>query len=491
MSFATLLTQEQVERLHDASLEILENVGLLVRFKPARELFARHGCNVDEETQRVKFPRAVVEKYRKVYPSSFTFYARDPKFDRTIPRDSPVIVTASSAPDIIDPVTGRERRAESADIARIAHLIQELPGYDIFSISTLADDAPAGQFTLSRLYPSLKYCLKPIRVTTTDQKDTQSIMQMAYMLAGGEEAYKEHPFLTHHYCPVVSPLTMDNLSTENVLYFVGEGLPVYPTIVPNAGLTSPMSMAGTLAQGNAEFLAAATLMQMCREGTPLIYATLGTVADMRSGAYTSGAVECGMLHMAFAQMARFYNVPCGGYVGLTNSKLNDAQSGYETGISGIAGLLAGMDMFNIGGLIDALKTFDFAKAVIDDEIALMMKRMKCGISFTDEDLALQLIQETGPGGSFITAKHTIKRMKTEAVMTKLADRDARTIWEKKGATDIHARAMRRGKDILASNTTPLISTELDERIRAQFAGLVEGKLELPDGWQTPDSESAV
>jgi trimethylamine--corrinoid protein Co-methyltransferase len=491
MSFATLLTQEQVERLHDASLEILENVGLLVRFKPARELFARHGCNVDEETQRVKFPRAVVEKYRKVYPSSFTFYARDPKFDRTIPRDSPVIVTASSAPDIIDPVTGRERRAESADIARIAHLIQELPGYDIFSISTLADDAPAGQFTLSRLYPSLKYCLKPIRVTTTDQKDTQSIMQMAYMLAGGEEAYKEHPFLTHHYCPVVSPLTMDNLSTENVLYFVGEGLPVYPTIVPNAGLTSPMSMAGTLAQGNAEFLAAATLMQMCREGTPLIYATLGTVADMRSGAYTSGAVECGMLHMAFAQMARFYNVPCGGYVGLTNSKLNDAQSGYETGISGIAGLLAGMDMFNIGGLIDALKTFDFAKAVIDDEIALMMKRMKCGISFTDEDLALQLIQETGPGGSFITAKHTIKRMKTEAVMTKLADRDARTIWEKKGATDIHARAMRRVKDILASNTTPLISTELDERIRAQFAGLVEGKLELPDGWQTPDSESAV
>ena len=148
------------------------------------------------------------------------------------------------------------------DIAQIAHLINELPGYDIFSISTLADDAPADQFTISRLYPALKYCLKPIRVTTTDMKDTFSVMEMAYMVAGGEEAYKEHPFLTHHYCPVVSPLTMDKLSTENVMFFAKEGLPVYPTIVPNAGLTSPMSMAGTIAQGNAEFLAAATLMQM-------------------------------------------------------------------------------------------------------------------------------------------------------------------------------------------------------------------------------------
>ncbi len=475
MSFAALLTQEQVERIHDASLELLEEVGLKVRYEPARELFKQHGCIVDGE--RVKFPRAVVEKYRKLVPPTFTFHGRDPKFDKTIPQDSPVIVTASSAPDIIDPVTGVERRAESKDIARIAHLINELPGYDMFSISTLADDAPAAQFTISRLYPSIKYCLKPIRVTTTDHKDTLSIMEMAYMVAGGKEAYKEHPFLTHHYCPVVSPLTMDNLSTENVMFFAAEGLPVYPTIVPNAGLTSPMSMAGTLAQGNAEFLSALVLMQMVKEGTPTIYATLGTVADMRSGAYTSGAIECGMLHMAFAQMARFYDVPAGGYVGLTNAKVNDAQSGYETGMSGIAGLLGGMDMFNIGGLIDALKTFDFAKAVIDDEVAQMMKRMKRGINFTDDELGLPLIKEIGPGGSFITAKHTISRMKTEAVMTKLADRDARTIWEKKGSTDIHTRAMKKVKEIMSNNTAPLIPPELDEKLRAAFPNMVPGVLE--------------
>jgi trimethylamine--corrinoid protein Co-methyltransferase len=482
MSFATLLTQEQVERVHEASLEILENVGLLVRFKPARELFAKHGCNVDEETLRVKFPGAVVEKYRKMYPSSFTFRGRDPKFDRTIPQDSPVIVTGSSAPDLLDPVTGEERRARSDDIARIAHLINELPGYDMFSVSVLADDAPNELFTVSRLYPALKYCLKPVRITTKDLNDAREVLQLVGLIAGSDKAYREHPFITHHYCPVVSPLTMDHLSTEAVMFFAEQKLPVYPTIVPNAGLTSPMSLAGTLAQGNAEFLAAATLMQMVCEGTPLIYATLPTVADMRTGAYASGGIECSMLHMAHAQMAHFYNVPCGGYVGLTNSKINDAQAGYETGLSTMGGLLAGMDMFNMGGLLEALKVFDFAKAVIDDEIAMMLKRVKRGLEFGEENLALDVIAKVGPGGSFLMEPHTIKRMKTAGLLTKLSDRESRTQWEKKGAPDIHARAMSRVREILEKDSSMDFSPEVEEGIRAQFPGLIPGVLERPEGW---------
>ncbi len=126
--------------------------------------------------------------------------------------------------------------------------------------------------------------------------------------------------------------------------------------------------------------------------------------------------------------------------------------------------------------MDALKTFDFAKAVIDDEIAQMMKRVKRGINFSDEELALDLIKQTGPGGSFIVAKHTIKRMKTEAVMTKLADRDTRTGWEKKGAMDIHTRAMNRVKEIMVNNTAPLISPELDAKLHAEYRGLVAGEL---------------
>jgi trimethylamine--corrinoid protein Co-methyltransferase len=238
-------------------------------------------------------------------------------------------------------------------------------------------------------------------------------------------------------------------------------------------------MTGTLVQGNSEFLAISMLMQMVREGTPTIYATLPTVADMRTGAYASGGIECGMLHMAFAQMARFYNVPCGGYIGLSNSKINDAQSGYETGMSTTAGVLAGADMLNKAGLLDALKVFDFAKAVIDDEIAQMLKRLKRGISFSEEELALQVIAQIKPGGNFMMSPHTAKRMKTEALLPRLADRETRDIWEKKGSLDTQARAMQRVNEILAQTGPEFIPPELDMRIRNQFKDLVSGKLEKP------------
>ena len=481
-TFAELLTQEQVERIHEASLEILENVGLLVRNEKARAIFAKHGCVVNSETHIVRFPRKVVEEFRAMMPPTFTFRGRDPQFDRTLPDQGPVIVTASSAPDILDPVTGQARRARSDDIARIAHLINELPGYDVFSVSTLADDAPSGQFTLSRLYPALKHCLKPIRINNKDLEDAQMILRLGALIAGSETAYREHPFITHHFCPVVSPLTMDYDSTEMLIYFSENKLPVYPSIVPNAGLTSPMSMTGTLAQGNAEFLAAAVLMQMAREGTSLIYATLPTVADMRTGAYASGGIECGMLHMGCAQMAHFYNLPSGGYIGLTNAKINDAQSGFETGMSTMAGVLAGMDMLNMGGLLDALKIFDFAKAVIDDETAQMLKRVKRGFEFSEENLALDVITSVGPGGSFMVNKHTVKRMKTEALLPRIADRDAREGWERKGFLDTQARAMQRVREILTKETPDLISPELDAQIRAEFEGMVSGELEVPEGW---------
>jgi trimethylamine--corrinoid protein Co-methyltransferase len=481
ISFTTLLTHEQVKRTHAASLEILENVGLLVRNEKARTIFDQHGCRVHGDTQIVRFPPAVVEKYRAMIPATFTFYGRDPRYDRTIPQDGPVIVTGSSAPDIIDPVTGRERRARSDDIARIAHLINELSAYDVFSISTLADDAPPGQFTLARLYPSLKHCLKPVRSTTNDTEDTQAIMRLLYTIAGSEQAYRERPFVTHHYCPVVSPLTMDQLSTEAIIFFCEQGLPVYPSIVPNAGLTSPMSMAGTLVQGNAEFLAISVLMQMVREGSPTIYATLPTVADMRTGAYASGGIECGMLHMAFAQLARFYNVPCGGYIGLSNSKVNDAQAGYETGMSTVAGVLGGVDMLNMGGLLDALKVFDFAKAVIDDEIALMLKRLKRGVAFGEEELALEVITQVKPGGSFMMSSHTKKHMKSEALLTRLSDREVREVWEKKGSLDTYTRAMQRVRDILTHESAALFPADVEARVKAQFKDLVPGNLEFPQG----------
>lgn len=487
--YVELLTEEQVHRVHEASLEILEHVGLLVRNDEARAVFAEHGCKVDPQSKIVRLPSEIVEEFRSMIPAKFTFGGRDPAYDRTLPDDGPVIVTGSSAPNIIDPTTGEERRSTSDDIARIAHLVNELPGYDVFSISTLAEDAPPGMFSVSRFYPALKNCLKPIRGSGPPE-DAEQILQLLYLIAGSEASYREHPFVTHHYCPVVSPLTMDFDSTAMLMFYTEQDLPCFPTIVPNAGLTAPLTLVGTLAQGNAEFLAAAVLEQMVRPGKPTIYSSLPTVADMRTGAYAPGAIETGILFIGIAQLARYYNVPCGGYIGLTNAKVNDAQSGYETGMSAMAGVLSGLDMYNMAGLLDSLMTFDFAKAVIDNEIAMMLKKVKQGLAFSEEGLALDVLAEVGPGGMFADNLHTLERMRLTGFLPEIADRDARQQWLERGAKDSQAHAMERVHDILTSQSGAGFSKEEDERIRAAFSGLVAGDLQPPKGWKPSASGEA-
>ena len=479
MQFAQFLKRTEVERIHEASLQILQNTGVMVHNQKARKIYAHHGCKVDDDTAIVKFPHKVVENFRQAFVPQFSFMGRDPRFDRTIPADRPVIITGSSAPNVIDPDSGIERRATSTDIANIAYLINELPGYDVFSISTLADDAPDGQYSLSRFYPSLKNCLKPVRSNTPNMKDLMQVLELGAIIAGGDEAYQARPLISHHYCPVVSPLTMDVESLEAVMYLTEKGFPVYGTIVPNAGLTAPMTVSGTLALGNAEFLALGVLMQMIRPHTPLIYAVLSTVADLRSGAYAPGAIETGILQMAHSQMAGFYNVPSGGYIGLTNSQVNDAQCGYETGMNVTAALLGGTDMFNMGGLLGGLMAFDFAKAVIDNEIAMMLKRIKQGVEFSQENMALEVIAETGPGGNFMDKMHTMEHMRTTAFLPDLAVRDLRDPWQANAKPDSHHNAMEQARRILTQANPAVFSAEVDAKIRARFEGLVSGDA----GWE--------
>jgi trimethylamine--corrinoid protein Co-methyltransferase len=182
-------------------------------------------------------------------------------------------------------------------------------------------------------------------------------------------------------------------------------------------------------------------------------------------------------------MARFYDIPAGGYIGLTNSKINDAQSGFETGMSVVAGYLGGVDIFNMGGLLDALMAFDFAKAVIDDEIARMLKQIRRGFEFSEENFALDLIAEVGPGGMFAGTEHTLERMRTTMLLSEVADRDPRQQWQERGGLDAQARAMQRVKEILTRDNPAAFPADLDARIRKEFPGIVAGGSVPPQGWQ--------
>ncbi|MBQ2763899.1 MAG: trimethylamine methyltransferase family protein [Firmicutes bacterium] len=476
--YTKFLTEEQRQMVHEASMEVLENTGMLVKAEVARDIFKEHGCTVQDDGI-VKIPHEVIEKYIKMFPSSYTFTAQDPQYDITIPEQGPCVVTASSAPFIIDPVTKQQRRATSDDIANIARLINQLPGFNVFSISTLADDAPDGDMSLYRFYAALKNCKKPVRSNTPRFSELKQVLELGYTIAGGEEAYMERPFINHHYCPVIDPLEMEVESTETVTYLAKKGLPVYTTTpVSNAGMTVPMSRMGSLIVGNAEFLAINVYYQMCKEGTPIIYAYLPTVADLRTGAYTPGAIETGTMAMAHAEMAAFYNVPCGGYIGLTNSHCNDAQNGYEVAFNTTGAVCAGCSLLNMGGLLDSLTTFDFAKAVIDNEVAMSLKSMKKGVPYSEADYkeCMELIDKIGPGGLYMEEMHTMMNMKDIAYLTNLGSRDFRTQWD---GRDLEARCWDYLDKTMAGQNPVAFCTELDQKIHDQFPGLCKGDAVWP------------
>jgi trimethylamine--corrinoid protein Co-methyltransferase len=491
MNFFTYLTSDDISYVHESSLEILEEVGLLVRNEKARKRFAEHGAIVDHETEMVRIPSAVVEKYRALVPPTITLRGRDPTYDVTFPRKLPVIATASSAPDIVDPVSGVTRRSRSDDIARIAHLINELPGYDVFSISTLANDAPKDQFSLTRFYSALKNCVKPCRTSVYNIHEAEQVIKLGELIAGSKQAYWERPFINFGYCSIVSPLTMDFDSTDTLMYFAEKGITAYGTIAPMGGLSTPLSLPGMLVIMNAEWLAAATLAQMSKAGTAQIYNFLPVFADMRDGAYAPGAIEVGMMNSAVCQMARFYNVPAGGYLGLTNAKISDAQAGFEKGMSPLMGALSGADFIVMGGLQDALMSFDFGQATIDNEIALMIKRVREGFGFTKESVSLKEIKETGPAGMFAANPATLERMHTATFMPELADRKLRELWEIEGSSTIHQRALNKAFDILSAPNSVAFDPQVDARIRNEFEGLVAGDAVLQEGWKRFDIGSKV
>jgi len=486
MNFFSFLSDEEIRYVHDSSLEILQETGLLVRNEKACNRFAEHGANVDHETGMVRIPADVVERYRKMVPPTITLRRRDPAHDVTFPRELPVIATASSAPDIVDPVTGICRRATSEDIARIAHLVNELPGFDLFSISTLADDAPKDQFSLTRFYAALKNCVKPVRTSVYSIREAKQVIRLGELIAGSKQAFWQRPFINFGYCSIVSPLTMDFDSTETMMFFAENGITAYGTIAPMGGLSTPLSLPGMLVLMNAEWLAAATLAQMSREGTAQIYNFLPVFADMRDGAYAPGAIEIGMMNSAVCQMARFYNVPAGGYLGLTNAKVADAQAGFEKGMSPLLGAMSGVDFIVMGGLQDALMSFDFGQLMIDNEIAGMIKRVRGGFGFSQQAASVQEIKETGAAGMFADNPATLERMHTATFMPDLADRNLREKWEQEGSSTIHQRAMNKALDILSTPNPHRLDPALDARIRDAFPGLVAGDSHPPEGWERLD-----
>jgi trimethylamine--corrinoid protein Co-methyltransferase len=461
------LTEEQVRRIHEASLNVLQQTGIRVDNEEVLALFCKAGASVDGN--RVRIPHAMVEEAVDKVPSQVLLAGRDPAHDLLLEDKRVYAGTGGSPTQVLDPGAETVRPGTLSDLADIVRLADALEHVDFIVIPLYPTDVPKEEVPVNRFYTSLINTTKHVMGGMDSVRGAEQVLEMGMRIAGSLEALQERPFISCITSWMVSPLHLDVRVADILLYWCRNGLPLVLSSAPMAGSSAPITLAGTLVQLNAEQLSGIVLTQLVRPGTPVLAGYIPGVADMRTGGYLGGAVEFGMMQAAAAQMAQFYGVPIYGSGGMTDSKLPDQQAGYEKMVTLLLAAMSGCNYIHHAvGMITNMNSISLEQAVIDDELVGMVMRVLRGIEVTDETLAGEVIERVGPGGNFLIDHHTIQFMRSEFFFPKVGDRQDRTLWEEEGKLDIRARAAARAKRLLREHRSPGLPPEVDAALRAEF-----------------------
>ncbi len=471
------LTREQIEQIHQASLAVLERTGVHVEHKEALALYRQGGARV--EGNRVYISASMVEKALEKVPSKVLLAGRDPEQDVVLEGKRVYAGTGGSPTMVLDPGADTVRPATLRDLVDFARLTDALEHCDFIVIPLHPTDVSDEDVPTNRFYTCLVNSAKHVMGGVGSVKGAREVIEIGTMIAdslaapvsgvSGLEALRERPFISAITCWMVSPLHLDTSVTSILIEWCKTGLPVVLSSAPMAGSTSPVTLAGTLVQLNAEQLSGIVLTQLVRPGTPVLAGYIPGVADMRTGGYLGGAVEFGMMQAAAAQLAHFYQVPiyCSG--GMTDAKLPDAQAGYEKMATFLLAAMGGCNYIHHAiGMVTNMNSASLEQAVVDDEIVGMAMRVLRGLEVTEEAMAVEAIHRVGPGGHYLMDAHTVQFMRSEFFYPRVADRQNRAAWEEGGKQDTRARAIERVRNLLQKHKPPGLPSEVDAAIRARF-----------------------
>lgn len=432
----SMLSSEDVRRIHQASLEIIESVGVRFPSERALDIWETHGAKVDRKSMIVKVSGHVIEEALKSAPPIFILAARDPTQDLLLDGNHVYVGTDGCGVEVIDVYSGERRRSclqDVADIARVADYLEEIAFH---WVPVSAQDCPPESRGLHELLASWKNSTKHVQTESIySEHEARGSVKMAAALAGGLEALRKRPILSIMEC-TISPLAQDGGSIEAALAGAEAGVPVGFMTMASCLSTGPATLAGNLVVGNAEVLSALALIQLVHPGSPVFYAAAQTVMDLRTGAYTGGGPEDFLFGAATNQLADFYNVPLSMGSFATGAKEPNWQAGIENSLSTLMATAAMSDMLLGVGLLNGSTIWSFEQMIMDCEIFEIIRKMMEGIVVDEETLALDVIRDVGPGGNFLTKKHTMKHMRKLWLHT-LMDRRPYSEWEKNkgGARD--------------------------------------------------------
>ncbi len=468
------LTDDEIAKIHQTVLRVFEEIGILVSLPEARELFRQAGANVDDTDCIVKISQGLVEELIDQAPSFVTLCGRgkNNELDCEIGGKKVYMGTGGTALNVQDPGSNDSRRATLEDIMDMARLVDILDNIHFFMLNVYPNELPVEDVDVNRFGTAMNYTRKHIMGGVYTVEGVRNVIKMAEYIAGGHNKLMERPFISMVTC-VVSPLRLDEHYSQLTIEVARNGIPVVVPAEPLCGATSPVTLAGNLVVQNVDTLAGVMLAQLANPGAPTLYGSVSSIADLRTMKYLSGAVEMGLLNAAAAQMAQFYNLPYYATAGMSDSKINDAQAGYESAITNLMVALAGGNFIHdAAGFLEFCMTASYDKLVIDNEIIGMVMRAVEGIKVDDETLAFDLIKKTGPGGHYVSSRHTRHFMRTEQYFTQLSDNKDRLQWENDGSKDALVRATEKARQVLNSKPRSFIPEEMKELMIKEIPGLI-------------------
>ena len=466
------LSPKDIETIHDASLTILEKTGF--RFEDGlAEIIDRleaNGATVDRDRSRIFLPRNLVMAQTQKAPEQVMLYSRNGKSNLDLAQHRVHLGTGGAAIKILDLESGDARPSTLHDLYQLGRLVDVLDNIHFFLRPCIPTDISETTYDENSLFACLKGTAKHVMFGVTNEQGFQNVFDIASMVAGGVENLIEKPFFSTIACFAISPLKLCTQSTLNMLAAVRHQIPVALSSAPMAGSTSPMTMAGTLAQLHAEEMFGIALCQLIHPGAPVLYGGIPGMANLRDLGYQGGAVECGMMNAAIHQLAHHIKVPNYNSSGLSDSKIPDAQAGWEKAMTTLLAAMGGSNyIHHAAGMLESMLAVSYEQYVIDDEIIGMCCKVLNGIKIDDEHLALETIDAVGPGGTFITSEHTLDHMRTEYFSGNgVTDQNSRDQWIESGSQDTRQRAREMAKTILAEKETPYLSANVEQAIRDKY-----------------------
>ncbi|KUO51073.1 MAG: hypothetical protein APF76_16390 [Desulfitibacter sp. BRH_c19] len=454
-----LLSNEQISKLHEKSLGVLEKTGVYFDSEEALNILKNNGANVDFASKIVRFPSKMVMNSINLTPEKIELYNIDGHLAAELGGNKVHFDPGSAAIKFMESDGFTVRQTQAQDLVSITRVTDALDNIAIQSTALTPYDIPKAIGDSYRVYILLKNSSKPMIAGAFSIKGIAYIRELLAAAVGGYDELNRKPRAVFDICPSPS-LKWTKISCQNIIDCAKHGLPIETISMPMPGAASPATISGSLIIHTAESLSGIVLAQCVNSGNPMVYGGAPAYFDMRFGTTPLSAIESTMIAAAYAQMGKFYGMPTHTYACLSDSKVVDGQAGLETSMSGIVAQLAGINVISGAGILDFVACISLEKLVMDNEICGMALRLGKGIDCTDNAMAVDLIEQLGPGGDYMSSQHTFEWYKKEPfIPTKVIDRMQRNAWEAGGAKDIFHRAKDRVQDILKNH----IPRQLDSK----------------------------